>query len=124
MKLNLYLPDQVGERAKAAMPDLNLSGLLRAAVEHELQRRERLAAMAADAQEYELELLTEEGKDYIGVATGRKVGDDTYLTADGRLILYDREEGDYQALRLDEVDDLESIEGRFKSFNDYATVCA
>jgi hypothetical protein len=44
-RANVYLPDDLHERARAA--DLNVSELTQRAIERELARRERLAAMDA-----------------------------------------------------------------------------
>jgi hypothetical protein len=107
VKLNLYLPDDVGERAKAADPDLNLSRLLRDAVESELGRRERVAGIVDGAGEHELELESPEGTRYTGVLTGKRVwwGESdwsVYVTSDERVMAYN---GDTCELR--QVEDAE-----------------
>jgi hypothetical protein len=111
VKLNLYLPDDIGERAKAADPDLNLSRLLRDAVEDELGRRERMAEMVDGASEHELELESPEGTRYTGVLTGKRVwwgetDEEVYVTTDERVMVYN---GD--TCELHEVEDAEDWSG-------------
>ena len=48
-RANVYMPDDLHERARAA--GLNVSELAQKAVEHELDRRDRLAAMDAFLRE-------------------------------------------------------------------------
>jgi len=94
MKFNVYLPDEVGDRAKAAEPELNLSRLLRDAVEEELARRVRVAAMLKDSTEHELALESQEGTRYTGVLTGKQLTEErdgviVYFTTDERVMAYD-----------------------------------
>ncbi|HWX88339.1 MAG TPA: hypothetical protein VNX67_09195 [Solirubrobacteraceae bacterium] len=98
MDITVYLPDDIGKRAKAADPELNLSRLLRDAVEEELARRERVAGMQEGAREYELDLETPDGNAYTGVLTGTLIAEDSrgvtlYLTTDERVMAYDHEGG-------------------------------
>lgn len=94
MKLTVYLPDEIGQQAKSA--NLNLSGLLRYAVEKELAQLEALAALGKDVREYEFELVDENDRDYVGVLTGTQIADDGEYSVyvkyeDASIWLYDGE---------------------------------
>jgi hypothetical protein len=87
--INVYLPDEIGERAKEA--GLNFSRMLRGAVEAELQRRDTIAATLKDGlEEVEVDL-----GEHTGYFTGKALADttsdglDVYLTDDERVIVYD-----------------------------------
>ena len=75
MKINVYLPDEIGDKAKEA--GLNLSRLLRSAVEDELSKLEAHEELLREADEVELSLLDDDGRRY----TGRFIGS---LIAGGR----------------------------------------
>lgn len=90
MDITVYLPDEIGTRAKEA--ELPFSRMLRDAVEAELERRAAVEQTLSDGvSEHEVEL--EDGS--IGVITGKFLGvtdtDDKaiYLTDDGRVLVYD-----------------------------------
>lgn len=106
MKFNLYLPDEIGERAKAADPDLNLSLLLRNAVVEELGRRERVAKTLKGAKEHELPLETEEGARYTGVLTGTEIAENVYLKADGDVAIWDEDRLQLHTFENYDLDDL------------------
>lgn len=111
MDITVYLPEDIGKRAKTADPDLNLSLLLRNAVVEELDRRERVAGMLKGAGEHELELESPEGSRYTGVLTGKKVwwgetDEEVYVTTDKRVMVYN---GD--TCQLAEVEDAEDWSG-------------
>jgi hypothetical protein len=98
MKVNAYLPDDLGKRAKEA--DIPFSQLLRDAVVDELERRETVSQTLADAQVIELELTDRDGNAYVGRFTGTLIDGDNnyreiYLTDDERVIFYDSDKGDY-----------------------------
>jgi post-segregation antitoxin (ccd killing protein) len=93
MNFNLYLPDDLGGRAKSE--GLKLSRLLRDAVTKELERKDALAATLGEPLVYEVNLVTADGAPYIGRITGRRLVEadvsgpfDVYLASDGRVILY------------------------------------
>lgn len=93
MKVNIYLPDELGERAKKE--ELNLSRMLRDAVTAEMDLREAMARSLSDVRRYEIELSTDEGDEYIGRVTGTEianVADDIriFLTNDRRVLVYNR----------------------------------
>src|SRR5262245_28047518 len=103
MNVNVYLPDDLGKRAKRA--DLAFSQLLRDAVTAELERREAMAStLTDDPQTFELELEDKDGFTYKGRITGKLItseergGLDVYLTEDERVILYYGERLDYWEL--------------------------
>jgi hypothetical protein len=93
--INTYLPDELGERAKAA--GLNFSGLLRGAVSEELEHREALAKASKDAEEYLLPVETEPEtfRFYTARLVGKLLAEDEevsveiYVTEDGRVFAYE-----------------------------------
>lgn len=103
MDVNIYLPDDIGKRAKDE--GLPLSRMLRDAVTEELDRRSIMANTLENAQKIELELLDNEEQPYTGtihgklVAAGGREGEEhVYLTTDGRVIGYASEQGKYWEL--------------------------
>jgi small nuclear ribonucleoprotein (snRNP)-like protein len=118
MKINVYLPDDIGEQAKAA--ELNLSQLLRGAVAFELNRRARLARMLGGSREHELALETEDGDAYTGVLTGVELAENVYMTSDERLMIYD--EGRSQVHTFENYD-LEQLRAELDE-ESYIAVCA
>jgi hypothetical protein len=108
MNFNVYLPNEIGERAKAE--DLNLSRLLRDAVSAEFRRRAAVSDVAnrrpGDAQIYEFEWEDEDGG-YTARISGWRLWpdhDDTTLqifaTSDNRLLaVYPDQQ---ESFRLDE----------------------
>jgi hypothetical protein len=121
--ITVYLPDEIGKRAKAAEPELNLSRLLRYAVGEELARRERVAKLINGAGEHELDLETTDGDPYTGVLTGVQLTEESggvtiYLTNDERLMAYDE-----NSQTVEEVEDVETLRDGLGD-DDYITVCA
>jgi hypothetical protein len=109
MNINVYLPDDLGERAKAA--ELPLSQLLRQAVQEELERREAVASTLTESQTYELELEGDSGG-YTGRITGRWIAESSsgvvvYMTDDERVIAYDAPNLRYFTLTDDPSMDLD-----------------
>jgi hypothetical protein len=94
VNVNLYLPDELGQQAKAE--DLKLSRLLRQSVERELERRRVMRELVDTPQVYEVEICGDDsvGQDgaYTGRITGRLVHETpiwmVYLTVDGRVIIH------------------------------------
>ncbi len=109
MDITCYLPDEVGQRAKAA--ELPFSQLLRAAVTEELYRRNAVAQTIEEAEVHQLDLQDNDGRPYIGRLTGTRIGDaggyngniTVFLADDERVIVYDDER-----LELHELTDPES----------------
>jgi post-segregation antitoxin (ccd killing protein) len=97
MNVNVYLPDDLGKRAKDE--DLPFSQLLRDAVAAELERREAMTAALKDAQTIELDLTDRDDNPYTGRLTGALIyGDgrsEIYVTDDERVIVYDSDKADY-----------------------------
>src|SRR4051812_13066820 len=105
MKVNAYLPDDLGKRAKEA--DLPYSQLLRDAVTSELERREAVSATLADTKEYLLDVRHPEGYLYTGRINGKLISQardaEVYLTDDERLLLHD-DEGRISEVTLDDLE--------------------
>ena len=91
MDFTVYLPAEIGERAKAA--ELKLSRLLRDAVTRELDRRAAMNDTLAESQEYKVAVEDRDGRVFAGRITGRAIavsGDVTvYLTDDERVLAHD-----------------------------------
>ncbi len=91
MDITVYLPDDVGRRAKEA--ELPLSQMLRAAVLTELERREAMETAIEGSKEIVLDLENENGNRYKGRFTGKYLAESgdcqVYVTDDTRLIVYD-----------------------------------
>lgn len=119
MDITVYLPDEIGARAKEA--GLNLSGLLRAAVVEELERSDTVAQTLSEPQVYEVDLVDDEGRLYTGRITGAQLAEDdrreVFLTEDERLLFYDG-----RKLAYWEVDDPEDLEDQL-SPGAWAEVC-
>jgi hypothetical protein len=101
MNINVYLPDDLGKRAKEA--DLPFSQLLRDAVATELKRREAMSETLTETETFELPLEDKDGKPYRGRITGKRIGDDglsrtVYLTEDERVIVYDQGSLEYSII--------------------------
>lgn len=98
--ITVYLPDDIGAKAKRA--ELNLSRMLRDAVTDELERMEAMAATLQETEVYEIDL--DDGT--IGRITGKLLaaddqsGDEVYLTDDERVLFYDASRE-----QVDELDD-------------------
>jgi hypothetical protein len=88
--VTVYLPDELGVRAKEADPALKFSRLLRDAVLAELARREAIKnTLAGGVAEHEVSL-----GDYDGVIVGKLLGVtrdgiEVYLTDDERVLVHD-----------------------------------
>jgi post-segregation antitoxin (ccd killing protein) len=90
--ITVYLPDEIGKQAKAA--EINLSGLLRAAVGDELARQETIRkAIGEQPGIIELQLEDKDGRSYSGRFTGTLLDEhddwSVYLTHDERVLVYD-----------------------------------
>jgi post-segregation antitoxin (ccd killing protein) len=99
LDITVYLPDKLGAQAKKA--ELNLSGLLRAAVTEELERRQAVSKTLKETQEQLLTVEDDEGRTYDARLVGREIAHDdqvdafVYLTDDERVILYDADQLKY-----------------------------
>ena len=99
MDITVYLPDELGRQAKDA--ELNLSGLLRAAVTEELERREAVSNTLENTKEHILTVSDEEDRLYDARLVGQEIAYDerleqtVYVTDDERVILYDSERQKY-----------------------------
>lgn len=118
MDITVYLPDELGQWAKAA--GVNLSGELRRALLAERRRQEETAATLANASEH---LLSIEDGDlsYMARLSGTVIaeqGDTTVFVIDGgEVVVYD--EGQQRLWRDVDVDDLSN----FVSGDEYIEAC-
>jgi hypothetical protein len=120
MNINVYLPDDLGKRAKEA--GLPFSELLRGAVVAELERREAVASTLEETSEHELYLENKDGVSYIGRVTGTIIGRDRYgagfvfLTDDERVLVYDENRSSYW-ISEDPEEDLRELLDDAEYFN-------
>ena len=120
MNLNVYLPDEIGQRAKA--DELNLSRMLRNALTAEFKRRDAMAEAVSDTQTYEFEWNTEALGEYTARVTGRQIWPDgevgptdhlaVYVTSDERVVLVYPNESDWEVITPDQ-DLLQELEKAF-----------
>jgi hypothetical protein len=105
--ITIYLPDDIGERAK--QEELKLSRMLRDAVTAEFERRDAMTDALRDAETYEFTLVdndTGQGLEYTGRITGKRIAGSQpeivgiYLTTDRRVLAVYPDQGVYE--RLDE----------------------
>jgi post-segregation antitoxin (ccd killing protein) len=88
MNHNVYLPDEISERARAA--ELNLSGLLRGAVIDELDRIDTLEAAQDGMSEQTVDVEDRNGESLRLRFTGKYItgrDPDVYLTDEGKVVL-------------------------------------
>lgn len=107
MDVTVYLPDELGARAK--QEKINLSGTLRAAVKAELGRREKVRKAVGDLgepQEFKVRVIKND-KEHTGRITGWVIEHnndwDVYLTDDDRVIVYNEFRSSYDAMTTDEA---------------------
>ena len=102
MDITVYLPDELGGKAKEA--ELPFSRLLRGAVEEELERQATMKLTLKNAGPCELHLEDEEGRPYVGQFVGTSVVEDrdvqVFVTEDERVLLYDASK-----MQVHEIDD-------------------
>ena len=95
MDITVYLPDELGARAKEA--EINMSRTLRDAVTDKLGRIEAVAELMEGATKHELSLEDDDGRAYTGRIVGTSIvynernDVEVFVTEDGRLIIYDGE---------------------------------
>jgi hypothetical protein len=94
MNVTVYLPDELAKRAKDS-PDVNVSRLLRDALEQHFQEVDAMTASLAEAKLVRLSLEDNDGRSYVGRFTGTMIADDddveVYLVEDGTVIAYESE---------------------------------
>lgn len=92
MDFTVYLPDELGVRAKEFERGV-LSALLRKAVIDELHRRESMSATLTETSEYLLDVTDEDGEPYTARIIGRRIvveePKEVFVTEDKRLVVYD-----------------------------------
>lgn len=106
MNVTVYLPDEIGQKAKAV--DLNFSRLLRNAIEDEMQKIATAEKhLREESTEIDLPLYDEDGNDYVGTFEGRKLGEvgieAYYMKDDGDVVVYNADKMDY--VTFDGIDD-------------------
>lgn len=105
MDITVYLPDELGRRAKDA--NVNLSAALRGEVEAELRRRETTAKTAAQATEHRLTVEGDTGTYQVRLH-GKRIAEDrnvaVFVGEDAQLYVYDW--GRAKLVRNVEVEDL------------------
>lgn len=131
MDFTLYLPEEIGQRAKDEQ--LKLSPMLRKAVIDELDRRDAVSkATTEEPQIYDIEMKTREGKAYIARITGKFIYGDPeafgiYLKSDNQFVLVT--DGEWEPLNEREVhermrDYLDASHFEDDAMNDYIDACA
>jgi hypothetical protein len=91
--ITVYLPDEIGTKAKEAK--LNLSALLRVAVVDELEREAIVAKTLGDSTVHEMTVEDDEGRGMVDVRlhgaslAAEQDGTAAFLTEDERLVVYD-----------------------------------
>ena len=105
MDITVYLPDELGQWAKAN--DVNLSRMLRDAVTEEQMQRTAIEATSATATEHKLDIEGDEGA-YTLRFTGTRIAEDrdveVYLTDDEDVLVYEADKERYSILT--DVEDL------------------
>jgi len=101
--INIYLPDELGERAKQD-PDVNLSRVLRDALIEHYERSEAMSKALSNVETHEVNLSADGGEEYTGRITGARIDNEgsipieIYLTDDQRVIVYDGDPGRHWVL--------------------------
>jgi hypothetical protein len=89
--VTIYLPDELGKRAKDE--DVKLSRMLRDALIVHFAEEDAMKAAREDADKIELLLQTDEGSDYTGLITGKRIaGNDrveVFVTVRENVVVYD-----------------------------------
>jgi hypothetical protein len=101
MDITVYLPDEIGQRAKDE--GLPLSQMLRASVIEHLSERDALASLLGSMETIELDL-----EDRVGRFRGTELAKGVYLHEDGRVLWYDEHKLRLHVLE-DPVEDLRAI---------------
>lgn len=105
MKMTIYLPDELGERAKAE-DGLNVSAICQRALEEELVQRETLRGLGEFERIVVHVSLQQEPRDvaFYGIPLGRVDDQTAYRTQRGRIAVYDGLNEDLES--FDTLDDL------------------
>ena len=126
MDVTVYLPDEIRAQAKEA--GMNLSRMLRNAVESELKHRSAMEEIAGEAEEHLLHLETPDGESFEGRVMGTLLcengkGDQVFVTDDERLIVYYPNQSKYHVLENDEEALRETL-GNLCDFDEYISAMA
>jgi|GEM_PF-5712370 len=104
MDVTVYLPDEIGKRAKDE--GINLSRTLRTALEGELNRLEQMRKATDEPQVIEVRVVKNDDE-FTGRITGSLIdrsGDSAvYLTDDERVVVYDEFRSSVEVLTVGEA---------------------
>jgi len=110
--ITIYLPDELGQRAKSR-PDINLSRMLRDALEEQFEEEAAMVKTLEEATVHKLNLEDDDGRSYVGTITGTKIADsskgdvEVFLTDEQNVLVYDVDKQRYYVdtgeLDLEEV---------------------
>jgi hypothetical protein len=93
MDITIYLPEELGKRAKDDA-SVNLSRMLRDALTEHYHQEDAMEATLKDPTTIELDL--ENGT--IGRFTGKEIGENVFLTESGNVVGYDPDKLEYSVL--------------------------
>ena len=100
MDITVYLPEDIGQWAKTK--NLNLSRLLREAVERLRTEEQEMESTLKGAELVKLPVEDRDGRSYTlrftGVALAEHRTGEVYLTDDERVIVYDSDKSDYSVV--------------------------
>jgi len=106
LDITVYLPDELGTRAKSER--VNLSAMLRAALTQHFKEADVMTETLSGAQPVLLDLEDKDGMPYHGRITGTlltKSGDlSFYLTQSRKFLVYDAGKGSYWVVANPETD--------------------
>lgn len=87
MDITIYLPDELGERAKKH--NVNLSRLLRDALIAQFEQEDTVEKTLQREKEFTLRLEDQDGRTYKGRITGVEIAENVYLTTDESVVVYE-----------------------------------
>ncbi len=100
MDITIYLPDELGTRAKSER--VNLSAMLRAALTKHFMEVDAMNDTLKGAQPVLLELEDKDGRPFHGKITGTLLAEwnniSIYLTDTGKVLAYDADKPSYQVI--------------------------
>ena len=113
MDITIYLPDELGQQAKADS-NVNLSRMLRDALVTYYQEVDTVDATLTNATEYTLKLEDEEGRSYKGRITATRIADsgllEVFLTDEENVVLYDADKAEYWVIEDPEEELKDSLD--------------
>lgn len=124
MDIMIYLPDEIGERAKKE--EINLSRMLRDRLIDHYERSDAMSKTLSNVEVHEVQLEDSEGGWYTGRITGTRIDNEEsypleiYLTDDERVIEYNSDAGRYSVLQNPSVELYQEYDAGAISEGDYA----